>query len=387
MTEDFLKKLHTAARDLHLSTENKSAVKAHLVQFMHDQGVVRGEEFNRHLFAQRSILTRILHIKPMPIVVIVAIVALLGGGTSFAAQSALPGDALYAVKNVNESVAAVLRFSAEARADYQSVLAARRLAEAAALAERGELTDELRADIEARFERHAEVVQSRIEEIRTEGDERTAADVASRFEARLRADEQLFGRIRERSASAEEDVRPIAERVTSIRETVVELRVGLETDIVSREDRNGPEMKTAAEGKIGTAENAIAAARAYMAAKKDKIEADVFARAEVQLKEAEDLVVRAKELLANGEFAQAFNLGNAAIREVHEVREFLQARIDYRIDGEDREIDRRGRENGDENERRGREPNRERELEPTSVNIDRSGTSDGLGDVRVNLGR
>jgi hypothetical protein len=82
-----------------------------------------------------------MHVRSM--VLVPVLILMLGSGTAFAAQNALPGDALYAIKiNVNEAVAGALAVSDEAKASYNTNVAAERLKEAQALAAANKLSAE-----------------------------------------------------------------------------------------------------------------------------------------------------------------------------------------------------------------------------------------------------
>ena len=121
----------------------------------------------------------------MPFIAIALIVAAaLGGGTSFAAQSALPGDALWGFKvGVNENVRAALAAEGKAQADFDLSAIEERMREAAALAAKGRLNAEVQADIQGNFGAHAESVQKQILRLQEKGDYAAAADVAARFQA------------------------------------------------------------------------------------------------------------------------------------------------------------------------------------------------------------
>lgn len=73
----------------------------------------------------------------------------VGGGTSYAAEAALPGDALYAVKvGINEKVAGALAVSPEAHVRFDAQLAERRLQEAEVLAASGRFSAQDREQLE-----------------------------------------------------------------------------------------------------------------------------------------------------------------------------------------------------------------------------------------------
>ena len=77
------------------------------------------------------------------------LVLMLGSGTSYAAEGALPGDLLYPVKKVvNEGVRAALAVTPEARVQWQTARTSRRLAEAQTLVAHNDLTPEKVALIE-----------------------------------------------------------------------------------------------------------------------------------------------------------------------------------------------------------------------------------------------
>jgi len=77
-------------------------------------------------------------------------VLFLGAGTSYAAESSLPGDALYTVKiNINEKIAEALAPDPSARAAVLAVHTLRRLQEAETLAAQGRLTASTSAEIQS----------------------------------------------------------------------------------------------------------------------------------------------------------------------------------------------------------------------------------------------
>lgn len=104
------------------------------------------------------------------VILIVVAVLVLGGGTSFMAESSVPGDVLYVVKtSVNEEVRGVLAVGAEADAKWEAELAVRRLGEATELEARGELTADAAAELNAAFTKHAEAAVSAAENIGSSG--------------------------------------------------------------------------------------------------------------------------------------------------------------------------------------------------------------------------
>jgi len=127
-----------------------------------------------------------------PLAAALALVFIFGGGVSFAAEGALPGDALYSVKtNVNETVKVALATDTEAKANVQMQLAERRIEEAAALAAENRLDTETQTALAAAFEAHASNATQEVATI-DEEDSSAAAEMTSRFETRLAAHEEVL---------------------------------------------------------------------------------------------------------------------------------------------------------------------------------------------------
>lgn len=121
----------------------------------------------------------------MPFIAIALLLAAaIGGGTSVAAQHALPGEALWNFKvGVNERIGAALAASAEAQAHFDIAVIEARMQEAAKLAAEEKLTAETKASLEENFELHAKSVQEQIAKLESDGNYATAAETAARFQA------------------------------------------------------------------------------------------------------------------------------------------------------------------------------------------------------------
>ncbi len=312
----------------------KELIKERLIQYMDTPTEAKSAGEHFHPTEEPTGVLNFFY-KPMPVFALVVIVALVGGGAvSFAAQGALPGAALYPIKvDFNEKVGAALQFSSEQKANYQADLAARRLEEATELASRGDgsITDTEKADIESRFQAHADKVESRIQDIEAGGDVRAAADVASRFEASLNAQEKILGKLESKNS----EVKDINAGVHSTLGSIMGVRVGLESRVAATSTAElgmkGPEAKTAAEGKVNAATNVIASVRSYILGKKEKLGVSAAADAEAKLGAAENLVVQARAKIDAGAYGEAFNLGNEAIRIAQEARALEKANINLNL--------------------------------------------------------
>lgn len=127
-----------------------------------------------------------------PVAAALVLVMIFGSGVSYAAENALPGDALYTVKTyVNEPARVALAGSAEAKAEVQIELAERRIEEAAVLAAEGRLDSETENQLAVAFESHAAAVTENMAEADKE-DDSASTELASRFETRLAAHEDVL---------------------------------------------------------------------------------------------------------------------------------------------------------------------------------------------------
>jgi hypothetical protein len=94
------------------------------------------------------------------------LIVLLSGGAVFASGSSLPGSAFYPLKTkVVEPLGASLKFSQGAKAAYQSKLATKRLEEAEALADAGELDERSEDKLNSLLLNHTNALDKALEKM------------------------------------------------------------------------------------------------------------------------------------------------------------------------------------------------------------------------------
>jgi|GEM_PF-1804707 len=127
------------------------------------------------------------------------LIVALGGGTVYASQAALPGDALYTVKvSVAEPVRTALAFSDEAKLSIHTDIAEERLEEAQALAAEGRLSADAAAQIETSLETHVKEVETlalKVEEVNPE----IAGEVSATLEAALSVNSAILASLGDES--------------------------------------------------------------------------------------------------------------------------------------------------------------------------------------------
>lgn len=170
-----------------LTDEERDRMRSDLRLFVADHPVQRSfaDSLREWARAAREPFAAVpLLLRPLP----AALAALLcvGVGASYAAEGALPGDLLYAVKiNVNEEVRGAFALSDPARAGWKAAQLSRRLQEAEALAVRGDLTPLAGSDLEAKLDATSEAFDASVRSIAAGGSAPVVVAAASSLEATL----------------------------------------------------------------------------------------------------------------------------------------------------------------------------------------------------------
>lgn len=326
--ENFLKKIQRLKSFIRFDPKSQTAGRERLIQYMAQNPSVTVDSLSRHNL-QRSLWQKLFN-QPMQVYAVIALVALLGGGTSIGAEAALPGDALYSVKtNINEEVRAAFTFGAEAKANWEIRRAERRLEETAALSAEGQLNAESRARIEENFKAHADRIEARIAEMEAKGNVKSAAEVASHFETSLRVHQAILVKLGAQ-AESQSDVQSVGAILNSALNAAVDARTSAETKVGSSGSQ--ADVKVAAEARIEVATKAIASVQDYLEKKKAELGSAVYAEADAQIKAAESLVVDAKAKVVAEAYAEAFNLASQAVRTAETVRLGIQTNFDLNLD-------------------------------------------------------
>jgi hypothetical protein len=182
---DFFEQLNKAKAGINLPASQKAGLRHKLTAYM-DMHPLPTKASASHGWSNN--FRKTLQIAGVSL----AVVLVVGGGTTALANNALPGDALYQVKiNVTEQVAAAFKFNDEARADFEIDLAARRVEEANQLQAKGELNAETEQQLAVSFEKHASQVESRIGKLKLRKNSEQAEKLAQRFIAKIQAQKGL----------------------------------------------------------------------------------------------------------------------------------------------------------------------------------------------------
>lgn len=125
-----------------------------------------------------------------------AILLIATGGTSLAAERALPGDFLYPVKvGLNEQVRGLTAVTPEAKAKFALEVTDRRLKEVAILSSRGLLNAETSSIIQAELLKQAGQIKNQVASLVSTKNIKAAQEITLNFESSLRAHELILEKI------------------------------------------------------------------------------------------------------------------------------------------------------------------------------------------------
>lgn len=340
--EEDLKKLGRAARRIVLDKNEREGLRLRIAAFQKDHPLPAGYTID---MPRRSLLRGWMPVlfslpiaRPMvPFLAAVLILLTAGGGAAYAAEGALPGDALYPIKTqVTERVLAGLAVTARGHAAIEASLAKRRLAEAETLAAGqglASLDAKQRVALAENFRTHAENAKQGIAAVEQEGDADTAAELASDFEAGLRAHEQILLRLPAPAGKPEESDILIGNFLTHIaaaRRDAAAVRLRAET-IPARAATPGD--KKTAEARLAAVEQKITATTRLI---HNNGEApgtgQTVAAADARIKAAALLYTEAKARIAAGAYPEAAASIRQANRAAEEAALLAAARRELNLD-------------------------------------------------------
>ncbi|MCA9358365.1 hypothetical protein KC902_03840 [Candidatus Kaiserbacteria bacterium] len=309
-------------KGMKLSETSRARMQAELLEYARFHGVRVGEEsrsieqVSSPVGARARLFTLFKTPKPMT-AAFLAIMLIAGGGTSFAAEGAVPGDLLYPVKTeVNETIKSALAFSSEAEAELQVNLAKERLEEAETLAARGELTAEVSADLSARLEEHYEEAAAQSNETEADGEYESSATVRASLEGSLRAAADVLTSLNAQVAGNDgslliTNIRSYADAAATAQATAtVDVSADVRADVAAT---------------VIAASDRVAMAQAKLAALAGKVSTAAYAEAEAKLAMAVAAEARAHVALESESYQTAYIEAQAAIRIAQEVVSALES--------------------------------------------------------------
>ncbi len=326
--EDLLGQLKGHTDTVRMTADEKSAMRSRLSEYMALRPV-RSVAPMRHGTAKTRMISN-LFARPMPILAAILSLMLAGGGVSYAAEGAMPGDTLYPVKvRVNEEVRAALTLDAEAKAQWETARAERRLNETRALLEADAATPELLDKLEARFDAHEERIESVITKIEEKKGPEVAARISSQLEASLAAHKAILEKL---SAGVDVDVKAefdaafaaegIVAKVGQASERAKEVRERTEKDV--HDEQAARRAAALANVKLRVAADMEAKFFARLGGETGGIGERVLLGLQESIAAAKRFIAVGDGAMEDGAFNDAFRAYNEAIRELRGAEIFAE---------------------------------------------------------------
>jgi hypothetical protein len=310
--DKFLEQLKNASKTIALPPERKRLIKFSLTEHM--------DRYPAGPAQPRTELASFLR-RPLAMTVVILIVLLAGGaGTALASQSAIPGDPLYSFKvNVAERLETAFAFSTEQQAETELLLNERRLTEASQLLTDEKLNAETGAVLQKQLQTHENKLRHILDRLEEEEKNELAANVSARYEAILRAHQQLaasvqadqLATIRIQGGVEDNSKTQLTETITEDLKNAQSMRTRFEQKSIDQDEGTGKQH--AAEGKINAAATIVINARTFVDSARN-VTAESKANALAQITTAEETLAKARAQYEAADYKAAFISASQALR-------------------------------------------------------------------------
>lgn len=248
-----------------------------------------------------------------------ALVLVIGVGTSYAAEGALPGDALYPVKVLfNEPLGEVFQRSDSAKAEWESRLVSRRLEEAEALLAKGELTPIAQEELQASIAVSAAEFNASVAKLAAI-DDVAVARAQSKFEASLAGHEEVLMALSNARAAKSQSIAPILASISVHKQALASGRANAEAKVAARD---GATVRTIAATTRQSAKTAIADVQTAFTGR-----GAPSASARISNAIAQNSVNEGDSQYEQGNYAKAFMAFHAATREAGSAQVQVEAQM------------------------------------------------------------
>lgn len=260
------------ANNVRLSVAEKEDIKNHII-------------FSPYLFHSTFFTYKNL-------VAIAAIIALIisGGGTSFAAASSLPGDALYGVKiNVNEEVKSLIAIGPDAKTKVEANRVKERLNEAEELSAKGKLTTRNQAIIKQNIKKHTTTLKQNVAILASEKKTEEATHVIDDLKNSLDQHEAALhdisnaGITKKAMATSTGEISSESDHIDDIINTVMETKAEINTLKDALDDSSKSDTDTSTSTSTSTPSNIINVNATSTATTSTKANIDIHASSSMEI--------------------------------------------------------------------------------------------------------
>ena len=332
-----------AATKLTMDETSRQEKRAHLFEYTKMRPIRVGSGAPReHVSSNKRGALTFIRRHSMSAVTAVLIV-MVSGGTVAAAETSLPGDILYPVKvHVTEEVRVALAPTPKARAAIAVERAERRLEEAATLALSGKLTDEVRAEIDANFERHVEDAEDSGTQLASSNAQEDASEVRANVGAMRVARENILARRIVHTAK-------LAAKAARNNEEAATMSMSAEPTFLAAQEATTVADDTETKGRRTAAKVRIDASRKFLDHSPIHLGTTTEVKARKQLKAATDAFFSGEVDAALGNKAEASSNFDSALEAATEIQTLISVSQDSKHDSADEDDSNNKNSNDDEN--------------------------------------
>lgn len=303
-------------------------------------------------------------------------------GTSYAAEKALPGDALYFVKvNVNEPIVGALTVSTEHKAQWNVALAERRLEEVEALAAEGRLQASDSETMAALVRASKLTFDTRVSALATmDGTAAAVADARSELRSSLAAHAYVLKALGEELP----DVRPAIAPVIAVieeSEARVEVMRGSTTPSIPNAGVEDEDSKKLLDRKRKRALEQIEEVRTYAHKVRDEIGTSTYAIIADSASTTAKMIDETHRGSDEGNYREALGSFTESIQAAKEMKAKLQAAVRVQRSGKSLRDDFLTPRNGDDDEKMWRTSKEDKDVRDAGAPSDDSFHDGGNDDT------
>jgi hypothetical protein len=329
-----LNRFEAESEKVFLTPEEKSVMRQNILDYM-EANPITGKEPAEEMVAERFFFPEFSFTalifsagKTRYALMMIALFLFLGGGISYAAGGALPGDRLYPVKiSFNEEIRGMLNLSPEARAKWEANLFERRLEETQVMAADSRLDERSQIALEQRMDVHAGRVRKEVEELKKQNKVSSAVTINLELESSLKAHEEILDRLAMRNEIAGQVASKVRTEILAFNESRADLEHNMVGFGLSLEESYGgvKDRQEYAKLKWQEADKVVKALSGEMSSR-------AIGEARQRLNRAASMLLEAESEIASGNYSNALLLYNRAVTESQQSKVSLNARRNLQID-------------------------------------------------------
>jgi hypothetical protein len=325
LMEDYFKKISNILRRTSLTERERIDMRLNLTAFIDEHPATAPFSIRVRSRISNIFLSNQVHFGSRAALAALSLVLMAGVSTSYAAQTALPGNPLYTVKiAINEPVERATVASSQSETEWDLTLANRRLQEAEKLAASGSLNPKNAAIVETQLNTDTQNFdQSVTASATSSADAAQVADAQSDLEAALSAHSEVLAALASSTPTSQDQVAPI---LASIRTRIAKARGARIAALATFDaDATSSSLRIAASSEMQAAVSQLGSVRAL--ARSMIKSASSTAQLADDASTTEVSIAVGNSSLAHGHFKEALAAFQAATRAATETQVGLEAQV------------------------------------------------------------